>query len=71
MTTEQFAYWLQGFAELNADQPSAEQWQSIRDHLNLVFEKKTPVRHEGPNFAYPALGPINHHFPGLVPAITC
>lgn len=42
MTPEQFAYWMQGFAELNAMPPSPEQWQSIREHLALVFEKKTP-----------------------------
>lgn len=41
MTPEQFAYWMQGFAELNALPPSPEQWQSIREHLALVFEKKT------------------------------
>lgn len=44
MTSEQFAYWLQGFAELNPNAPTSEQWQAIRDHLALVFEKKTPVR---------------------------
>lgn len=43
MTPEQFAYWMQGFAELNAQPPSPEQWQSIREHLALVFEKKTPA----------------------------
>lgn len=43
MTAEQFAYWLQGFAELNAQPPTAEQWQSIRDHLALVFNKVTPT----------------------------
>ncbi len=42
MTPEQFAYWMQGFAELNALPPSPEQWQSIREHLALVFDKKTP-----------------------------
>ena len=42
MTEQQFAYWLQGFAELNAAPPSAEQWQSIRDHLATVFKKVTP-----------------------------
>ncbi|WP_293705531.1 hypothetical protein [Stenotrophomonas sp. UBA7606] len=41
MTPEQFTYWMQGFAELNALPPSPEQWQSIREHLALVFEKKT------------------------------
>lgn len=42
MTPNEFAYWLQGFAELNAEPPTAEQWQSIRDHLALVFHKVTP-----------------------------
>ena len=40
----QFCYWLQGFAELNGSKPpSEEQWKAIRDHLNLVFVKKTPT----------------------------
>lgn len=42
MTAEQFAYWLQGYAELNDAPPSAEQWQAIRDHLSTVFHKVTP-----------------------------
>lgn len=42
MTAEQFAYWLQGYAELNDAPPSGEQWQAIRDHLALVFNKVTP-----------------------------
>lgn len=44
MTPEQFAYWLKGFAELNPQAPNAEQWQAIRDHLQLVFKKETPIR---------------------------
>lgn len=55
MTPEQFTYWLQGFAELNPQAPTAEQWQAIRDHLNLVFKKETPVRVTGPNIDSPAL----------------
>ena len=44
MTPEQFTYWLQGFVELNHGQsPTAEQWQSIQDHLKTVFKKITPV----------------------------
>lgn len=43
MTSEQFAYWLQGFAELHETPPTAEQWQSIREHLALVFTKVTPT----------------------------
>lgn len=42
MNAEQFTYWLQGYAELTTDTPSAEQWQSIKDHLALVFKKVTP-----------------------------
>jgi len=49
MDSEQFAYWLQGFAELHPDLPSAEQWQSIKEHLQSVFDKQTPpVRVVGP-----------------------
>ena len=48
MTPEQFAYWLQGCAELTPETPSAAQWQAIRDHLGLVFDKKTPTRVIGP-----------------------
>lgn len=43
MTAEQFAYWMQGFAELSGDAPpSAEQWKSIREHLATVLVKVTP-----------------------------
>lgn len=42
MNPEQFVYWLQGFAELAEQAPSAEQWQSIREHLALVLGKRTP-----------------------------
>jgi hypothetical protein len=44
VTPDQFAYWLQGFAELTPTAPTQEQWQAIRDHLSLVFDKVTPVR---------------------------
>lgn len=43
MDAHNFAYWLNGFAELNGDTPpSKAQWKSIREHLGLVFEKVTP-----------------------------
>lgn len=42
MTPEQFCYWMQGFSELNTAPPTPEQWQSIREHLALVFNKVTP-----------------------------
>jgi hypothetical protein len=42
VTPEQFAYWLQGFAELHSEPPTAAQWQSIRAHVETVFDKQTP-----------------------------
>lgn len=42
MDASQFTMWLQGFAELSAEPPTKEQWQSIREHLQLVFVKVTP-----------------------------
>lgn len=45
MTPEQFTYWLQGFVELtNTKTISEQQWQAIKDHLSLVFNKVTPDR---------------------------
>ena len=42
MTTENFAYWLNGFIELDGAPPTPTQWQQIKDHLALVFRKETP-----------------------------
>lgn len=56
MTSEQFVYWLQGYAELGSLPPNGQQWQSIKDHLNLVFKKETPDRAE--NFPWKKL-PVN------------
>jgi hypothetical protein len=68
MTPEQFAYWLQGFAELNEDQPTPEQWASIREHLATVFTKETPPirRHGRPPTTAPLFEPFD--FP---PTVTC
>jgi hypothetical protein len=44
MNAHDFAYWLQGFAELTDAPPSPDQWQAIKDHLALVFSKVTPPR---------------------------
>ena len=44
MTPEQFAYWLQGFVELQeTDRPSQQQWDMIKEHLTTVFKKKTKL----------------------------
>lgn len=43
MDAQQFAYWLQGFAELSGDNlPTPGQWKSIREHLATCFVKVTP-----------------------------
>lgn len=49
MTERDFVYWLQGFAELNAEPPTAEQWKSIREHLATVFVKVTPPFQASPS----------------------
>jgi len=49
MTAEQFAYWLQGFMEVGQPRElNHDQIQVIKDHLKLVFEKKTPERSTEP-----------------------
>lgn len=50
MTPENFCYWLQGFVELQKEQPTPEQWDAIKDHLSTVFNKVTPP-------AYPSFYP--------------
>lgn len=45
MNYEQFAIWLHGFLEIsNVEEINKEQTQIIKDHLALLFEKKTPDR---------------------------
>jgi hypothetical protein len=39
----QFAYWLQGFAELAGRSPTDMEWESIKQHLGTVFTKITPL----------------------------
>ena len=42
MNQDQFAYWLQGFVEMNdGKEPTKQQWQMIKDHLQLCFLKIT------------------------------
>ena len=41
MTFENFAYWLQGYAEICGNTPSDVQWEIIREHLQLCFNKVT------------------------------
>lgn len=45
MTPEQFTYWLQGMFDItNPLTLSVKEVQIIKDHLALVFERKTPDR---------------------------
>ena len=46
MNSTDFTYWLQGFVELSESDavPNEKQWLMIKDHLKLVFDKKTPDR---------------------------
>lgn len=73
MTSEQFAYWLQGFVEVSdTDQPTPHEWQVIRDHLKTVFVKVTPDYNiKGtPYFESPKLVDNWPHYPHG-PLITC
>jgi hypothetical protein len=69
MTAEQFAYWMQGFAELTGDEvPTADQWKSIREHLQTVFVKVTPPLQDwkpavNDPSKVPPLRPATHPFP--------
>lgn len=72
MTSEQFAYWLQGFVELNGSEPTPDQWQSIKDHLKTVFVKVTPEVKIGR--PYPNLDQVltpDSHRVSFVPRVTC
>lgn len=45
LTSEQFTYWLQGYFEISGtNELNSTQVQIIKDHLDLVFNKVTPVR---------------------------
>lgn len=49
MTAEQFSFWLQGFVEMNPNaMVTGTQWQIVKDHLALVFNKVTPYRIDTP-----------------------
>ena len=46
MTTEQFIYWLQGFAELENSCPNQEQWELIKANLALCFNQLAPKQNQ-------------------------
>ena len=80
MTPEQFVYWLQGFMEM-ADPKELNKTQTtqIKDHLKLVFDKKTPevslppIQH-GEGFRitpYQITCDDNNNFPDLMTTPVC
>lgn len=78
MNSESFTYWLQGFVELSdTDTISEKQWLMIKDHLKLVFDKKTPVRQVNiQDFMKKGDNPVDligKYFPNqyIAPTITC
>lgn len=78
MNAEQFAYWLQGSVELSEwKQPTPEQWKSICEHLQTVFNKVTPSVFNPvlpqPFMPSPVIGPNQTYIPTPLyePRITC
>lgn len=73
MTSEQFAYWLQGFAEIHNGVPTEQEWKVIQDHLALVFKKVTPQYTmpllEAPKMPFD-MSPYRFDAPGQL-VITC
>lgn len=44
MTQSEFVYWLNGYVDICGARPDDRQWQIIKDHLTLTFNKVTPDR---------------------------
>lgn len=59
MTAEQFAYWLQGFAEIRGEAPTRDEWKIIQDHLQTVFIKITPDRSRMPQYVPNMIPPFD------------
>lgn len=59
MTPEQFAYWLNGLAELTDKAPTDKQWTEIKLHLKSVFTqfpRQTVTPTSAPNTLRDAIG---------------
>lgn len=70
MTPENFTFWLQGFMEIqNPTTLDKDQIQIIKDHLDLVFNKVTPVRVPiaAPTIPIPISPPAPTTYPGIFP----
>lgn len=69
LTPEQFCYWLKGFVEMNPEAMITHtQWLILKDHLNQVFKKETPLR-------ISTLGEVMKEYDGkpnpFPPILTC
>lgn len=54
MEAKDFVYWLQGYFEIEDPKTLSEkQVQIIKDHLDLVFMKVTPLRKTGTDNPFP------------------
>ena len=80
MTAEQFVYWLQGFMEMaDPKELNSTQTQQIKNHLKLVFNKKTPevslptIQREEPFriTPYQITCDENNNFPDLMTTPVC
>jgi hypothetical protein len=73
MNERDFIYWLSGFLESSSSKMLfEEQVQTIKDHLALVCNKKTPNNYGitvTPNQPNQII--VNPAFPNLQPTITC
>lgn len=36
MNKDNFYYWIKGFSELSENAPTQKEWETIKDHINLV-----------------------------------
>jgi hypothetical protein len=77
MNYEQFAIWLHGFLEIsNVESIDKNQTQIIKDHLALLFEKKTPIRREKKDInhleilqKYNEFPVVRDHYPQYYPVL--
>lgn len=69
MSPNDFVYWLQGYAEIAQQAPTAGQWKVIQDHLQLVFKKETPIRatESGAKISRGETWPADKRFEGCWP----
>ena len=67
MTSRDFVYWLQGFAEIHGRAPTDEQWAVIKNHLNLVFKHEIDPSMPDPTGAKQAAHDGKVHPSGLAP----